>query len=163
MRAPPAIEYPVSSHGLWRRGLAALSSVVVVVDALWALNWAGAGQTFAFGCALLAGLASAVIIWRLLPECAGTLRWDGVQWRITSYGSNDDRSDRLGSHLDLMLDLEDWMLLRMRLGSGQSGGTVWLPVARRAAPHRWPALRMTVWMAPRDSASRLVRTDGGAR
>jgi hypothetical protein len=163
MRAPSPIEYPLCSSGLWHCGVAGLISVVVGVDTLWALGWVGVGPVVAVCCALLAGSVAVVTVLRCRPERPGVLRWDGAHWRFDAYGSMGVRSERSASHLDVMLDLEDWMLLRLHVGSDQPREAVWLPVARRSAPQRWSALRMTVRMASRNSGLGLVLPDGGAR
>ncbi|HSI58075.1 MAG TPA: hypothetical protein VLA16_10980 [Ideonella sp.] len=155
--AAPAVDYPASQGGFWRRIGAALGGVVGAVPAAWASSHlalqpglpVGSGGLALF---MLLGLglgAWAGWRWSRVPACS--LYWDGGRWQ---------RRGPAGDALDagvpeLALDWGDWLLLRWRRdpsAAGDGAGArhdAFIPLARRDLPSRWHLLRVALRQCPR--------------
>ncbi len=156
MRAPPAVSWPVTQDRRWR----------CVQTLLWAAAAASAGVWIGDGLddetaatAVLAGsgaaLAGAWLGWRTSRQPPGEIHWTGSQWRWSdAFGQ-----DAAVSAPEVMLDLQGWMLLRLR---GVDGGRHrWCSVARGGIESavRWTGFRAAVYSA----ASRSDRRSGPQR
>ena len=132
MRQPPPVAVTCSGGGCWRVAQAALLAAAAAAATAWAwLQLRGpllpAGLA-AVAVALLAGVAR----WRSTPPRALQLRWDGQAWSV----------DGQPGDVDVMLDLQRWMLLRYR---PRLGRTRWLPLGDAAAGRDRHALRAALY------------------
>lgn len=168
MRAAPAVDYPVSQDGLWRRVPAALGGVLGAVPAAWAASLmaldlplpdpalrsmfpsaAGAihlwfGALFVGALVLPAAALGAWLGWRLSRVAPGSIHWDGGAWfRRAAAGS-----EAQAGWPEVALDWGHWLLLRWRpevsAASGRRGGAVCIPLARRDLPAQWHLLRVAL-------------------
>ena len=122
-----------------QRLLAALTAAVAV----W---WLGAqlrgpDRWLALG-SLLAASVAAVWAGRRWRTPALSLSWDGSAWQLAAPGAEPCAGQALP-----MLDLGRWMLVRFTPevdGRPAWRQAVWLPLAQRAAPAEWPALRVAL-------------------
>ena len=130
MRAAPAVSVICSRAGAWRGALALLPGLAAAALVAWAL---GHLQRPAWP-ALLVAVPVAVWAWRRARPQAVTLAWDGQRWS----------ADGSPGHLDLMIDLGPWMLLRLRPDK-PARRSVWLPVSPVDAGAAWHALRAAVY------------------
>jgi hypothetical protein len=147
MRVAPPVQALSCSAGPWRSIQLALyaSSAVVAVGWAAATLWKpGAG-------ALAAGMLAGLVAWRVarraLPVHYSTpLAWDGTAWQLQPPGA-----DARGGQVALMLDLDDWMLVRFSPAGAGRFADVWLPLSRRDTAAAWPLLRVALH-APQPAA-----------
>ena len=109
---------------------------------------------------LQAGIADGVGPWLGLPLAAlagaalpvrarglALLRWDGTQWWWQRAG------EPLAITPDVVIDLEQWMLLRLIAATDAEGvrGRMpperWIALSRRAHEAQWPSLRLHLFLA----------------
>lgn len=109
---------------------------------------------------LQAGLADGIGPWLgiLLATVAGAalpvrargralLRWDGAQWWWQRAG------EPLAITPDVVIDLEQWMLLRLNAATdaegvrGRTPPERWIALSRRAHEAQWPSLRLHLFLA----------------
>ncbi|MGQ3050284.1 MAG: hypothetical protein ACT6S0_00735 [Roseateles sp.] len=81
---------------------------------------------------------AAVWTWRTAAVLPRRLRWDGQTWWLAEPG----RADETEVQLAVLLDFDNWLLLRA------SPGPRWLPLSRRQQQAQWTALRATLFSAP---------------
>ncbi len=142
MHSAPAVSYPMGRSRL--HGLAILCFAVAgaLVMLLWVassdrLRWPHAAAVLLW----LLGISTALWRWYCMP--AGLLIWDAQAW----YWTVDDQPSLVRP--EVALDLQSWMLLRLR------GSTAWLDLwvwpAHRDAPLQWQALRRALFCRYRAS------------
>jgi hypothetical protein len=133
MRKAPPVSVRTGGGAIWRGlciGLPALAAAVFAYWALLHLEWIPAA---AAGAALAAAIATAAVAGRRRAATAEVeLRWDGRQWT----------ADGQAGPLEVMVDLQTWMLLRLRPASGAAAR--WIAVDRRDAGASMPLLRALV-------------------
>ena len=114
----------------------------------WALAQVGWPRT---GAALAAAIAllGVVAAWRL-PLAAAELSWDGRHWSVDG---------RAGS-LDVMIDLQQWLLLRLRSDDGAPDR--WVAVAGAEAGAKMPLLRVLVHAGPAAGGDRAAGRPGAS-
>jgi hypothetical protein len=119
VRQAPPVGVTCSGGGLWRAAQVLLAAAAAAAFAAWSLLHAG-GPVMAGGlAALLAALVAGTAAWRLASPQATLLRWDGQVWS----------ADGVQGQVDVMLDLQRWLLLRFRPTPGRGlGRTRWLPL-----------------------------------
>ena len=143
MRAPPAISVQCRSSLAWR-GLQALifGSVAAVVAAWAAWHARLPAAAYAAACSA-AGALCALFGWVSSRGPAGQLEWTGSRWQWCSADAHRAAAQALDGAPDIMIDLEQWMLLRVRLAEGRR--VVWLPVSRGDNLGPWVAWRAAVY------------------
>jgi len=131
LRAAPAVEVQIRRGGGWLLLVALLSGVAAAAMTAWIVQQAAfphaaaaAGTTF---------VAAAALAWRFTPIDAGTLGWDGQDWRFAGQ-SGDVRT---------VCDLGPWLLLRFE--AADTGRLAWLAASERSAGAAWTALRAAVY------------------
>jgi toxin CptA len=134
MHAAPSVTYPVGRSAFAARFHGAIALLGLLAVAAWGFQSSGGWRPAAGLGAVLAAAAYAVWSWWRTP--AGTLRWDGADWRWQEQGA-----DSAGIPV-LSLDLQSRMLLRFR---PHEGPVRWLWVERASDPSHWDALRRAVY------------------
>jgi hypothetical protein len=136
MRTAPPVSLRAGGGALWsalRLGLPALAAGSV---GLWWLEQVQAPGWLAWSSPLLAALSAALLAGWRGREQPVELAWDGQRW------SADGRTGRL----DVMIDLQDWLLLRLR--SEAPAATRWIALSARDCGAAWPALRVALYARP---------------
>ena len=130
MRPPPPVGVTCSGGGAWRAGQAGLAALAAAVFVAWlglhlalpaAVLWAAA-----------AGAVAGTLAWRLAAPRPVQLRWDGSTWT----------ADGEPGRVELMLDLQRWLLLRFRPSRGPAR---WLPLPEAEAGAACHALRAALY------------------
>ena len=128
MRHAPAVGVTLSGGGAWRTAQVLLAALAAAVFVAWALLHLG-GPVWPAACA--AAVAGAVA-WRLTQPRPVLLRWDGAAWSANAQPGE----------VDVMLDLQRWLLLRFRPADGR---VRWLPVPAAEAGAAWHGLRAALY------------------
>jgi toxin CptA len=145
MHNAPSVTYPVGRSlfaaclyaATW--GSAALAIVTWTMQSqAVGLRHAGAAAALAFAAAWLA------LAWWRSPT--GDMSWSGAAWQWVG-----DGAPAAAGHPVVRLDLQRWLLLEWR---GGSGGVLWLWAERRRLPVHWQPLRRAVYSPARTEASR---------
>jgi hypothetical protein len=132
MRTAPPVSLRAGGGPLWR----ALRIGLPAVAGWTAMHWALAHAELATWPALpVPVLVGALVAWRS-RERACEIAWDGRCWT----------ADGMPGLLDVMIDLQAWVLLRLRPERG--GAARWIAVSAAEAGVAWPALRVALF-APR--------------
>lgn len=118
--APPVSVHACGGRG-WRAVRALLPALAAAACVAWALQWAESDGLAAAGSAGVAGVAVALLGWRVAGRRAAELAWDGAQWSV----------DGVPGRLDLMLELPAWLLVRLRPAAG--GAARWVAVSAAEA------------------------------
>lgn len=129
MRQAPAVGVTLSGGGAWRAAQALLAALAAGVATAWLLLH-GAQPAWP---ALVAALLAGALAWRLARPQPVRLAWDGVAWTL----------DTAPGSVDLMLDLQRWLLLRFRPAAG--GRVRWLAVPDHEAGAARAALRAALY------------------
>ncbi|MEO5732871.1 MAG: hypothetical protein ABIN96_00165 [Rubrivivax sp.] len=80
---------------------------------------------------------------------ATELRWDGQQWYC---GASANSDPDVVIEPDVMIDLDGWLLLRLRAPGG--GVSRWMPITAAEAGNAWHDLRAALYArAPQVAAS----------
>lgn len=128
---------PVVVHLLPDPRVQAVVALLAALTALglwaWVLDHSRAAMPF-----LLAVPLMAVWAWRQAAALPRRLRWDGEAWWLSPPAGDDETLVQL----DVVIDLDHWLLLRA------SPVSCWLPLARHQQPAAWGALRATLYAAP---------------
>jgi toxin CptA len=140
MHDAPSVSYPAGRSrfaaslllGIWLPGCAA------------ALLWHARGQGGWRPGAMLAVLAAAGLFaaWHWWRAPAGTLTWDGEDWRWSVH------SGAAAPGVEVALDLQRVLLLHWKAG----GGSHWIWLERAARAERWDDLRRAVYSRARPKA-----------
>ncbi|RTL37862.1 MAG: hypothetical protein EKK53_20280 [Burkholderiales bacterium] len=133
MRRTPPVVVQVQPQRAVQSSVAAIAAVTAAVLAAWGMAHVPAAWP-----ALAAVPVAAAWGWREAASLPRRLRWDGEAWWLTEPGSDDETR----VHLDVLIDLDHWLLLRA------APGPVWLPLARSQQASTWGALRATLYAAP---------------
>lgn len=146
MHRPPAVSWdvgPARWHALLVLALLALGLLLTIAFAV--LQAEGARWPWLL-VLLLACSSAALLQWRGMS--AGQLRWDGERWLWSPL------SDLPVTELHCVLDLQRFMLLRLRCGPAMPWGRgwVWLWLESDAGGARWLALRRAIAAQPAISA-----------
>ena len=134
MRAAPPVSLRAGGGALWRGlrfGLPALAAAVLVAWVCAHLDWPRTGALVGIAAALIGALAA----WRG-PTVVAHLQWDGRRWSV----------DGAEGALEVMIDLERWLLLRLRPADGLA--VRWVAVAAAEAGAQMPLLRALVHAGP---------------
>ena len=131
-RTPPVVVHLQASRAV-QAVVAGIAALTVAGLAGWALSH----QPQAWPVWLVVPPA-AVWAWREAATLPRRLRWDGQAWWLLEPG----RRDETAVQLDVLIDLDAWLLLRARPGPR------WLPVSRGQQGPHWGALRATLYSAP---------------
>ncbi|MFT3817617.1 MAG: hypothetical protein QM750_08340 [Rubrivivax sp.] len=127
MRAAPPVQMTCGRDTRWSAAvaaLAALSAATLVAWALWQAAWPLAWR---WTLALAAAVPLGGWVWhRIERSPERPLAWNGSAWTL----------DEAPAHVELMIDLGDWLLLRVTTTA--DGRAHWLPLGfsggRGAAP-----------------------------
>lgn len=84
----------------------------------------------------------ALMAWRLSVALPRRLRWDGQTWWLATPPAVQVEQQ---VSLDVVIDLDRWVLLRARSSLPRS--TLYLPLAQDHHPETWGALRATLFAA----------------
>lgn len=146
MRAAPAVTVTIPRSVWWTRAVVVLASLSAVAALLWALSEPGRVTRWAF-------VAAALLWGAWLVRCerradAVTLRWDRQQWHLRT-AAHGPFQDPVAGQLEVMLDLDHWMLLRFRALASPARKT-WIAAQRAGLERDWHALRCAVY-SPRPS------------
>lgn len=141
MRHPPPVAVTCSGGVPWRAARSALAAAAAASFAAWASGHLRDGLP-AWPVALLFAVLAGVLAWRAAAPRPVELVWDGQCWR----------ADGTTGACDLMLDLGDWLLLRLRAADAPAR---WIGVSRGEAGPRFHALRAALYSpaANRDPAA----------
>jgi hypothetical protein len=140
MPAAPGLTFHVRRYRVWNLGVLLLGGAGCLSMGAWALQ--ALGGLAAWGGLLAACAAVLALVRSLWRDDPVLLRWDGQCW---SWG-RPDAQGRARGRLQVALDLQDWLLLRLQPEAGATPGSVlWLPVERQGGAARWHALRCAVY------------------
>ena len=140
MRAAPAFQISLTRFGVWRSGIAGLGLLGLVVLGAW---WvASERRAWVDGTSLVAAFAIVALACSLLRVPPVALNWDGQTWWIRSPDHAVDAA-RIG-HLQVLVDLGPWMLLRFMPDGASPRQAIWLPAQARGIESQWHALRCAV-------------------
>ena len=147
--APP-VQYPVGRS--FRVGAFVLWAQVVAawVMLLWWMQSPAPGVRHGAGLGLVA-IAGACAWWHWWRSPVGVLHWDGQQWHWMC----GPVSALLESPV-VSLDLQRYMLLRVRMVGASGRSMVWLHLEKAAFPQRWLDVRRAVY-SPAGAKSPHVR------
>ncbi len=132
MRHAPPVGVSLSGGGAWRVGRTLLAALAAAVFAAWAGLHLGVPPWQAAAGAGVTALLCGALAWRAARPQTVLLRWDGAAWS----------ADAVSGEVDVMLDLQRWLLLRFR---PTQGGPRWLPVPGAEAGAAWHALRAALY------------------
>jgi hypothetical protein len=132
MRAAPPVSVRCTGGPGWRAVQAGLAALAAAVTVFWLMAHAEKAPAVAGALAAVTGLCAAALAWRGSRAAARMLAWDGQRWTL----------DGLPGGLDVMIDLDTWMLLRLRPETGPRGR--WATVSAREAGPAWHGLRAAV-------------------
>ena len=130
MRAAPAVSVQAGRSLGWRVFQAGVAALAVTALAAWVL---GHLQSASWP-ALALGPPAAVAAWMAFRCPSVALAWDGQVWAADSQTGT----------LDVMLDLDGWLLLRLRPNDATQP-VRWMPVSRADAGPAFHALRAAVY------------------
>ena len=145
MRAAPALQITVNSHGWWRAAVLFLAACVCAAMLAWwwtqpspAAAWLGA----AAGASGLVALLALGLVARMPPS---TLTWDAQVWRLGPRNTTDDAA--ASGQIAVAIDLGAWMLLRFTRDAtpGSRRRSTWIAVQRPGLAGQWHALRCAVY------------------
>jgi hypothetical protein len=133
MRRSPPLVVELQPQPATQAAVAALAALLAAGLAAWALShhasaWPVLGMV----------PAAAWWAWRAAAVRPRRLRWDGQAWWLREPGARDESAVAL----DVLIDLDRWLLLRVRPGPR------WLPLSQATQPAQWTALRATLSSAP---------------
>ncbi len=134
MHKAPPVSLRAGGGPFWRSLPIGLPALVAAVLAAWSgahLDWPRAGAAVGLAIGLVGGMAA----WHR-PSPTAQLSWDGQHWSVDG---------RVGA-LDVMIDLQRWLLLRLRPADGSPER--WVAVAGTEAGARMPVLRTVLHAAP---------------
>jgi hypothetical protein len=137
MRQAPPVSLSAGGGALWR----ALRIVLPALSAALLTHWGllhlqgPAAAGWALPVVVLAALAAAALALRWTSSAATELCWDGSRWS----------ADGEGGRLDVMIDLQRWLLLRLR-PTGRRRGR-WIAVAAGEAGAQFALLRAVLHSA----------------
>lgn len=139
MHAAPAVCYPVGRSPWAARLLllASLGGALGVVTSLLQSQTLAGRQALAV---LVWGVTTALAVWGWRRTPSGQLSWDTSTWRWLAQGEEQPVS------IELALDFQTWLLLRLR--SPQNRTVAWVWPDRRHDPMRWHALRRALVAHP---------------
>jgi hypothetical protein len=129
MRAAPPVSVRCTGGPGWRAVQTALPALAAGVVAFWLMTHAEAAPAFAGALAAIAALCAAALAWRGSRAAAQMLAWDGQHWTL----------DGQPGRLDLMIDFDAWLLLRLRPEAGIR--LRWAAVTAGEAGPAWHGLR----------------------
>lgn len=132
MRRTPPVVVQLQPQPAVQALVAALAAVTALGLAAWAISHMPQAWPL-----LLAVPLAAYRAWRQAAVQARRLRWDGEAWWLGPASGDDEARVQL----DVVIDLDRWLLLRA------SAGPCWLPLAARQHPATWGALRATLFSA----------------
>jgi hypothetical protein len=132
VRQAPPVGVTCSGRGGWRASGALLAALAGASVCAWGALQLGLGAAAASASAVAAGAAAAATGWRRASWPDVELRWNGQHWQ----------SGDADGEVDVMLDLDAWMLLRLRPAAGRAR---WLPVSRAGAGAAWHPLRAALF------------------
>jgi len=141
MRAAPPLAIDVTRFGAWRAMVAVLCALaagvaVAEVSAHMEIHSVLVASPLA---AWLAGGAA----WRSSRRRPVSLRWDGRAWWSDAIKSPD--GEPRSCELEVMIDLGNWLMLRLRPLQPPCRPLCWLPVQRRGLEPQWHALRAAAY------------------
>jgi hypothetical protein len=139
MRRSPPIVILVQRQPAMQAVVASIAALAAAGLACWGISH----QAQAWPMLLLVP-AAAAWAWRESAALPRRLRWDGEAWWL----AHPDASDETAVRLAVLIDLDDWLLLRA------SPGRHWLALARHQHAPYWGALRATLFAAPGGAATR---------
>jgi hypothetical protein len=145
--AAPPVHYPVG-RSFWLAAVLALCALAgAVVLLAWALFGAGTQRAWviAAGGLWLVCSLSAGWFWRTAP--CGTLVWNGAHWLLES--SHGAAARAPCTQLQVSLDLQGCLWLRLPPESADAGTVLWLWLEQRSLPVRWDDLRRAVYSPAR--------------
>jgi hypothetical protein len=143
MRAAPPVSVRAGGGTLWHALNIVLPALAAGVLAGWLLAHAEPEPDWAIGVgavaeAALAGWVAWLAVRRSRPVELG---WDGEQWS----------ADGVAGRLEVMIDLQQWLLLRLRPGRGSRPR--WIAVAEDEAGAALPLLRAALHAGAEPSPS----------
>ncbi|MFX1679491.1 hypothetical protein PV762_09665 [Mitsuaria sp. CC2] len=145
-RRATARRFSLTDDASWVRVQRAVLCGGVAAAIIAALLQAGvADGMVAWAAILLAAVAGAALPVR--SRAQAVLRWDGAQWWWQHAG------EPLAVSPDVVIDLEQWMLLRLNAvtdAEGVRGRTPrerWIALSRRAHEAQWASLRLHLFLA----------------
>ncbi len=131
MHSAPSVSYPVGRSRFYATALLVTSIVGLAAGWLWRQQAEPvAWQQFLFAAVWLGSSGVAIQGWR--GSVSGVLQWDGHDWHWVVGASTS-----IGQ-LQVQLDLQRYLLLRLR---GASGQATWLWLERGVDARLWDALR----------------------
>jgi hypothetical protein len=127
MRGAPSVSVRAGGGTRWRALNVALPALTAGVFVGWVLAHA---ELEPEGGAMIAAALAGWLAWRAVRRSRPVeLGWDGEHWR----------ADGVAGRLEVMIDLQHWLLLRLQPGRG--GRPRWIAVAEADAGTAMPLLR----------------------
>ncbi len=140
MRSAPAVSVRCNGGPAWHLAQALLPATAAAALAAWVLGHSGLTPAPAAG----VGLAVAALAWRLTPQRAVLLAWDGQTWL----------ADGQPVRVAVMLDVGAWLLLRLRPERGRGR---WQPVWAAETGPALHALRCALYARAADADAAAPR------
>lgn len=137
MRRTPPVVVQLRPDPRVQAVVALLATLTALGLYVWAVDHDRAAAPLVLALPLIARWA-----WRQAAVLPRRLRWDGEAWWLSAPGAADETLVRL----DVVIDLDHWLLLRA------TPGPCWLPLARHQQPSAWGGLRATLYAAPARAA-----------
>lgn len=127
---------------------AVAGAVALAAWVLWGTGNQSAGVAFSAVLWLLCSLLAAWF-WRNAP--CGTLVWSGTDWVLES--PQGQALSTPSSRLQVHLDLQQRLWLRLQPESSQAGSALWLWLERRSQPALWDDVRRAVYSPVRSGSA----------
>jgi hypothetical protein len=140
MRAAPPVSVRCVGGLSWRCTQAVLPGLAAAVFVFWGLGRAESPALVMAVASAAAALLATAIAWQRAAPRPATLAWDGGRWSV----------DGTAGALDVMVDLQDWLLLRLRPAAG--GASRWVAVSATDAGGALHGLRAAAYAAVADDS-----------
>jgi hypothetical protein len=152
MRPAPPLALTCAPSRAWQAACALLAALAAAALAAWlAARLDGPGWPMALVSPVAAYAGGWVGARWVGPQRPASVRWDGLEWEI----------DGQRGMLEVMIDFDRWMLLRLRPPAASRGGAMrWLAVSRLPAVQEWHALRIALYSAAAGTGDGRGRSTG---
>ena len=146
MRTAPPVQMACGRDPRWSAGVAALTALSSATGLAWALWQSAAPPALRWTLAPAAAVLLGGLAWRRLQQQPERrLIWNGSAWTL----------DEAAADVELMIDLGNWLLLRVTTTADGRAHAHWLPLS--LGPSLGPSLGRGGAAAPASSARHLCR------
>ena len=137
MRPPPPLTLLCAPSRAWRAVCASLAAAAAAAMAAWVAGHLGTPLPWTLGASLVAAATGALLCIRVAgPLQPAHVSWDGQHWAV----------DEVPGDLQVMLDIDRWLLLRSQPHDGAA--VRWLAISCARGAGDWPALRTALYSDP---------------